>query len=87
MHAPATTIAERVPHEIVIEPLDDNMCLVHARSNSVETLAVYLGLLDADFTVTEPPELVSQLEKLASRFAEAAKPANDLAIKVAGLQR
>ncbi|HVS48492.1 MAG TPA: YafY family protein [Candidatus Dormibacteraeota bacterium] len=87
VQAPAATIAERVPREVVVEPLDDNTCLVHARSNSVDMLAVYLGLLDADFTVSKPPELVAQLEKLASRFAAAAKPANGFAIKVAGSRR
>ena len=73
--APAATIAERVPREVVIEPIDDSSCIVHARSNSVEMLALYLGLMDADFTVSEPPELVSQLEKLARRFrAASTKP-------------
>jgi predicted DNA-binding transcriptional regulator YafY len=71
VHAPAAAIAERVPRDVVVEPIDDQSCLVHARSNSVEMLALYLGLLDADFTVNEPPELVSQLEKLAARFAVA----------------
>jgi predicted DNA-binding transcriptional regulator YafY len=74
VHAPAAVIAERVPREIVIEPIDDNTCLLQARSNSIEMLALYLGLLDADFSVQEPPELVSQLEKLAKRFARAPKP-------------
>jgi len=71
VHASAATILERVPRELVIEPIDDNTCIVQARSNSVEMLALYLGLLDAEFTVTEPPELVSQLQKLAARFATA----------------
>jgi predicted DNA-binding transcriptional regulator YafY len=71
VRAPAATIAERVPREIVIEPIDDSSCIVHARSNSVEMLALYLGLMDADFTVSDPPELVSQLEKLAGRFRAA----------------
>lgn len=34
-------------------------------------LALYLGLLDADFSVTEPPELVERLKGLAQRFAAA----------------
>jgi predicted transcriptional regulator len=32
---------------------------------------VYLGLLDADFTVSEPPELVERLRKLADRYHRA----------------
>jgi predicted DNA-binding transcriptional regulator YafY len=71
VHAPATVIAERVPRDLLIEPVDDNTCLVHARSNSIEMLALYLGLLDADFSVDEPIELTSQLAKLAGRFARA----------------
>ncbi|TME58861.1 MAG: YafY family transcriptional regulator [Chloroflexi bacterium] len=74
VHAPAAVIAERVPRDIAIEPIDDSSCLVHARSNTIEMLALYLGLLDADFSVDEPLELVSQLEKLAGRFARALKP-------------
>ena len=72
VHAPAATIAERVPRDLVVEPVDDNNCIVHTRSNSVEMLALYLGLLDAEFTVSEPPELVAQLETLSVRFAAAA---------------
>jgi hypothetical protein len=38
-------------------------------------LAAYLGLLGADFAVTEPPELVAAVRTLAARFAAAAAPA------------
>jgi hypothetical protein len=40
-------------------------------ADTVETLAVYLGLLDADFRVTEPPELVAHLRRLATRYRSA----------------
>jgi hypothetical protein len=33
-------------------------------------MAVYLGLLDADFTVAEPVELVDHLRRLAERYRE-----------------
>jgi hypothetical protein len=75
--APAAVIAERAPRQIVIEPIDENTCRLVARSNSVEMLALYLGLLDADFTVTEPPELIEQLAKLSRRYAAAS--INDVA--------
>ena len=70
--APAQVIAEHVPRDLVIEPIDDDTCVVHAKSNSVEMLALYLGMLDADFTVTEPPELVARITTLAERYAAAA---------------
>jgi hypothetical protein len=56
-----------------VEPIDDNTCLVQAGAGTVEMLALYLGMLDADFTVTEPPELLEHLDKLADRFASAAR--------------
>lgn len=71
VNAPAQAILERVPQEIVVEPLDDDRCVVHARSNTIEMLALYLGMMDADFTVTEPPELIERLNVLAGRFKAA----------------
>ena len=71
VNAPAQVIAERVPHEIVIEPIDNESCVVHARSNTIEMLALYLGMLDADFTVTDPPELMDRLHTLSQRFKAA----------------
>jgi hypothetical protein len=55
----------------VVEPIDDNTCVVHATANTIEMLALYLGMMDADFTVTEPPELVDRLGKLSERFLSA----------------
>ena len=34
----------------------------------MKTVAVYLGLPDAGFTVSEPAELAEQLQKLADRY-------------------
>ena len=73
VHAPAHVIAERVPHGIVIEPIDDDSCMVDAGSNTIEMLALYLGMLDADFTGTGPPELKERMQLLAQRFARAAQ--------------
>jgi predicted DNA-binding transcriptional regulator YafY len=72
VHAPAAVIIERVPAAVVVEPIDDNTCVVHAGAGSIEMLALYLAMMDADFTVSEPPELVDQVRKLGERFAGAA---------------
>ncbi len=37
----------------------------------MEDIAVHLGMLGADFRVTEPPELVEALRVLATRYAGA----------------
>jgi predicted DNA-binding transcriptional regulator YafY len=73
VHAPAAVITDRVPRGIVVEPIDDDTCAVHATANTIEMLALYLGMLDAEFTVTEPPELLARLEKLAERFLSAGR--------------
>lgn len=71
VYAAAAVITERVPRGVVVEPVDDNTCVVYATSNSLEMLALYLGMLDADFTVTEPPELLARLSRLSERYLSA----------------
>jgi len=71
VNAPAAVITERVPRGIVVEPIDDTTCAVQVTANSVEMMALYLGMLDAEFTVTEPPELLARLRKLSERFSSA----------------
>lgn len=73
VHAPADEIIKRVPPDVVVEPVDDNTCIVHAYAPSPEMLAFRLGMLDADFQVTEPPELVAYVQQLASRYASATR--------------
>ena len=55
-----------------ITPIDETSCTLTTGAERLVDLAVYLGLLDADFSVTEPPELVAQLRVLAARYAAAA---------------
>jgi predicted DNA-binding transcriptional regulator YafY len=74
--AQAAVITERVPRGVVVEPVDNNTCVVHATANTIEMLALYLGMLDADFTVTEPPELLARLSRLADRFSGAVPAAS-----------
>ncbi|CAI7978624.1 Helix-turn-helix type 11 domain protein [Frankia sp. Hr75.2] len=74
-HAPAGVIAASLsPTSAVIEALDDESCLVRTGSNSLDALAIYLSLVDADFDVLEPPELVDRVRELAGRLARAAPP-------------
>jgi hypothetical protein len=43
-------------------------------ADTIATLALYLGLLEADFEVTSPPELVAYVRSLSERYARAARP-------------
>jgi hypothetical protein len=40
-------------------------------ADTVETVAVYIGMLGLDFTVTKPPELLAHLKTVAERYARA----------------
>jgi predicted DNA-binding transcriptional regulator YafY len=72
VHAPASAIAERLGRHIgTVEAIDDRSCLLDAGAYSLEQMAAYLGLLEADFTVVEPPELIEQVRRLAGRYEAA----------------
>ena len=72
VHAPAVEVLSRInPAVGVVEAIDDNTCVLVTGADSVETVAVYIGMLGLDFTATEPPELVSHLTTLAKRYANA----------------
>lgn len=70
--APAEALAERFgPWIGTITPLDERSCVLTTGADRLGELAAYLGMLGADFTVSEPPELVDQLRLLAARYAAA----------------
>jgi predicted DNA-binding transcriptional regulator YafY len=69
VHAPAEVVAERIGKWVgTVEPIDATSCVLEAGASSPEMMAVYLGLLDADFTVTDPPDLVDHVRRLAERY-------------------
>ena len=75
VRAPAAALAARINPAIgLVEAIDDDTCVLATGADSVDTVAVYLGLLDLDFEVTEPPELVARLRILADRYGRAVQP-------------
>ena len=72
VHAPAAEVTERInPSVGVVTAIDDHTCVLDTGADSIETLAVYVGLLGRDFEVTDPPELVAHLRELAERYLRA----------------
>jgi predicted DNA-binding transcriptional regulator YafY len=69
--APAADLAEMPPAAGVIEPVDESTCTFTTGADNLTTLAIHLGLLDHDFHVDGPPELVAKLHELADRFTRA----------------
>ena len=65
---------ELVPSSLgTLEAIDERRCRVHIGAHSMEMLAAYIAMFGVDFEVTEPPELVEQVGRLAERFERAVK--------------
>ncbi|MCY4728906.1 WYL domain-containing protein [Nocardioides sp. STR2] len=70
--APADEVLRRInPTVGVVETVDEGHCVLVTGADSVETVAVWIGMLGLDFHVTEPPGLVAHLRTLAARYAAA----------------
>lgn len=70
---PTSVLAEHLTPAVgVVEPIDDHRCLLHTGADTVQSLAVHLSLLDADFVVRDGPvELTAYLQRLAERYRRA----------------
>ena len=71
VHAPAAYVQGRLPIPAAVESLNDDQCAFEPGSGHPEMLALYLGMLDADFTIVDSPELVDALRKLTRRYQRA----------------
>ena len=72
VHAPATDVVARVnPAVGVVTAVDEKTCVLETGADSIESLAVHIGLLGYDFEVRNPPELVAHLKHLAERYQRA----------------
>ncbi|WP_370932619.1 helix-turn-helix transcriptional regulator [Amycolatopsis sp. cg13] len=70
--APAEKVLSRInPTVGVVEPIDENRCVLVTGADSLDTVAVYIGMLMMDFTVESPPELVPLLQLLSERYGRA----------------
>ncbi|WP_030546561.1 YafY family protein [Streptomyces albus] len=75
LHAPAEAVAPRLPPTAgTLEADGEDTCVLRTGANSLDELALYVGLLDVPFEVREPPELRERLAVLAGRLARAAAP-------------
>jgi predicted DNA-binding transcriptional regulator YafY len=73
MHLPAEQVAARMgPWSASIEARDEGSCLLQVGGRSVEDIAFWLGVLDADFEIVDSPELAAAVRQLADRYARAA---------------
>ncbi|MFI2212113.1 helix-turn-helix transcriptional regulator [Streptomyces sp. NPDC020141] len=72
LRAPIAAAAERIPPTTgVLEEVDEHSCVLHAGSDSLDELALYVALFGFRFEVHEPPELVARVRELAGLLAGA----------------
>ena len=71
VHAPAEQVRDRLPIPVDVEPLGADRCAFEPGSDHPQMLALYLGLLDADFEIVDSPELVAALRELVGRYRRA----------------
>jgi predicted DNA-binding transcriptional regulator YafY len=71
VHVPAAYVRDRLPIPIEVESMGADQCAFESGSDHPEMLALYLGMLDADFEIVDSPELVDALRKLVGRYQRA----------------
>lgn len=74
MEAPADEVSRLTPATVaVVEAVDERRCLLVSGSDSLDSIALHLALLDVPFTPLEPPELRERCAALAGRLDRAAR--------------
>jgi predicted DNA-binding transcriptional regulator YafY len=72
LHAPADAVRARLPAAAgTLEAIDERTCVLITGADELSTIAVWIGVLGVDFTVTDPPELVAHIRALAARYRRA----------------
>ena len=71
--ASAEYVRGRMPIPIDAEVVDENTCVVEFGSDGPHELALWLGMLDADFEVLDAPELAEAVREVGDRYHRAAR--------------
>jgi predicted DNA-binding transcriptional regulator YafY len=72
IHAAADHVIAHVPPAVIVEAIDEHTCYANVGSDSAHDLALWLGLIDADFEAGADRELADELRQLAARYRRAA---------------
>jgi predicted DNA-binding transcriptional regulator YafY len=72
LRAPVEALTKRIPPSAgVLVAVDEQSCMLHTGSHSLEGLTIHLSMLGVDFQVHEPPELIAYIRGLAERLGRA----------------
>lgn len=73
IHASVDQVRTQLPLAVSVSPDGPDSCIVQVGSDTPHQLALYIGLLDADFDILDPPDLAEAFLRLAERYQRAAK--------------
>ena len=73
VRADAAATARLCPWAVLIEPMDDVTSMLEVSGWSYENIAMGLAWLGVDFEVTGPPELLTEVRRIARRYQRAVK--------------
>ncbi|MDX2970987.1 WYL domain-containing protein [Kribbella solani] len=72
VYAPAAEVVSRIHAAVgVVESVDENTSVLVTGADSLELIAVYIGMLGLDFRVDGPPGLIAHLEVVGNRYLRA----------------
>ena len=74
IHAPLDQVRALLPVAVEASVDGPDRCIIEAGSDTPHQLALYVGLLDTDFDILEPPDLAKAFLRLAERYQRAAQP-------------
>jgi predicted DNA-binding transcriptional regulator YafY len=72
LHAPAERVIARVLPPVVIESVDERICIANIGSDSAHELALWVRMIDEDFELDPRSELATEVHNLARRYDKAA---------------
>jgi predicted DNA-binding transcriptional regulator YafY len=75
VRVPAAELERRPYLWGTVAAIDEHSCEYRTSDDSLEWMALRIGMLGLDFEVHEPPELIAALRRLAARMTRAAGPA------------
>lgn len=71
VNAPAATVRERIGRWSTVTEIDAAHCRIRMTADSLDWPTMALGVVDADFQVIAPPELVDRVHSWGRRFRRA----------------
>jgi predicted DNA-binding transcriptional regulator YafY len=72
VHTSAEELSQRIgPWVGTVEAIDEQRCILDCGGSDVEDIASHLGLLQEDFEIQEPPELIDAVRAVAERYRRA----------------